>query len=79
MKPQNAYDVVKYAKDFESDCTINKTYGDPQTEMYHISSFLSEVYDETQLVNLTVGEPKPGKITQIHEEIMKKVKNMAHA
>ena len=69
---------MKYAKDFESGCTIMRTYGDPQTKMYHISGFLSEVYNDTRLVNLTVGEPKPGNITQIHKEIMKKLENMAH-
>ena len=78
-KPQNVYDVVKYAKDFESGHTIMKTYVNPQTEMYRIGSFLSEVYNDAQLVNLTMGEPKPENITQIHDKIMKKLKNMAHA
>ena len=76
-KPQNAYDIVKYAKDFEKGSTTMKTYGDPQTEMYWIGGFLSEVYDDAQLVNLAMGEPKPGNLTQIHDEIMKKC--MAHA
>ena len=30
-KPSNAYDVVKYAKDFEKGNTIMKNYGDPQS------------------------------------------------
>ena len=70
---------MKYAKDFESGCIIMKTYGDPQTEMNCLSGFLSEVYDDTRLVNLAVDEPKPRNITQIHDEIMKKLENMAHA
>ena len=78
-KPWNAYDVVKYAKDFESGNTIMKAYGDPQTEMCCIGGFLSEVYDNARLVNLTVGKPKPGNIMQIHDKIMKKLENMAHA
>ena len=43
---------------------------------YH--SFLSEVYDDTRLLNLTMGKPKPGNLTQIHDEVMKKLKCMAY-
>ena len=56
-----------------------KNYGDPQNEMYHIGGFLSEVYDDTRLLNLAIGEPKPGNLTQIHDEVMKKLGSMAHA
>ena len=59
--------------------SIMKMYGDPQAEMYYIGGFLSEVYDEARLVNLTVGEPKLGNLMQIHDEIMKKLECMAHA
>ena len=78
-KPQNAYDIVKYIKDFESGCTIMKMYGDPQAEMYRIGAFLMEVFHNAQLVNLAVSQPKQGNITQIHDKIMKKLHNMAHA
>ena len=44
-----------------------------------IAGFLSEVYDDARLVNLAVGEPKPRNLTQIHDEIMKKLECMAHA
>ena len=56
-----------------------KNYGDPQSQMCHIGSFLSEVYDDARLVNLAVGEPKPGNLTQIHDEVMKKLECIAHA
>ena len=78
MKPHNAYDIVKYAKEFEKGNTIMKNYGDPQSQMCHIGSFLSEVYDDTRLVNLAVGEPKPGNLMQIYNEVMKKLECMAH-
>ena len=77
-KPRNAYDIVKYAKDFEKGNTIMKNYGDPQNKMYHIGGFLSEVYDDARLLNLAVGKPKPGNLTQIHDEVMKKLGCMAH-
>ena len=54
-----------------------KNYGDPQSQMCHISSFLSEVYNDARLVNLAVGEP--GNLTQIHDKVMKKLECMAHA
>ena len=56
-----------------------KNYGDPQSQMCHISGFLSEVYDNTRLMNLTVGKPKPGNLAQIHDEVMKKLECMALA
>ena len=56
-----------------------KNYGDPQSQMCCISSFLSEVYDDVRLLNLTVGKPKPGNLTQIHDKVMKKLECMAHA
>ena len=79
MKRHNAYDIIKYAKEFEKGNTIMKNYGDPQSQMCCISGFLSEVYDDARLVNLTVGEPKPGNLTQIHDEVMKKLECMAYA
>ena len=78
-KPRNAYDVVKYARDFEKGNTIMKNYGDPQNKMYRIGGFLSEVYDDARLLNLAVGEPKPGNLTQIHNKVMKKLECMAQA
>ena len=78
MKPCNAYDIVKYAKEFKRGNTIMKNYRDPQSEMCCIGDFLSEVYDDAKLVNLTVGEPKPGNLTPIHDEVMKKLECMAH-
>ena len=56
-----------------------KNYGDPQSQMCHIGSFLSDMYDDARLVNLTMGEPKPGNLTQIHDEVMKKLECMAYA
>ena len=53
-----------------------KNYGDPQSQMCHISSFLSEVYDDARLINFVVGEPKPGKLAQIHDKVMKKLECM---
>ena len=40
--------------------------------MCRIGSFLSEVYDDARLVNLAMGKPKPGNLTQIHDKVMKK-------
>ena len=76
-KPHNAYDI-KYARDFEKGNTIMKNYGEPQSQMCHIGSFLSEVYNDARLVNFTVGEPTPGNLVQIHDEVMKKLESMAH-
>ena len=56
-----------------------KNYGDPQSQMCHISGFLSEVYDNARLLNLAIGKPKPGNLSQIHDEVMKKLECMAHA
>ena len=55
-----------------------KNYGDPQSQMCRIGGFLSEVYDDARLVNLAVGEPEPGNLTQIHNEAMKKLESMAY-
>ena len=78
-KPHNAYDVVKYARDFKKGNTIMKNYGDLESQMCHIGGFLSEVYDDTRLVNFAIGEPKPGNLAQIHDKVMKKLECMAHA
>ena len=78
-KPRNAYDVVKYAREFDKGNTIMKNYGDPQSQMCRIGGFLSEVYEDARLVNLAVGEPNPGNLTQIHNEVMKKLECMAYA
>ena len=37
------------------------------------------MYDDARLVNLAIGEPKPGNLTQIHDEVMNKVECMAYA
>ena len=79
MKLRNAYDIIKYAKEFEEGNTIMKNYRDPQSQMCHISGFLLEVYDDARLVNLAVGKPKPENLTQIHDEVMKKLECMAYA
>ena len=55
-----------------------KNYGDPQSQMCHIGIFLSEVYDDARLVNFAIGEPKPGNLAQINDEVMKKLECMAH-
>ena len=56
-----------------------KNYGHLQIKMCCIGSFLSEVYDDARLLNLAVGEPKPGNLRQIHDKVMKKLECMAHA
>ena len=78
MKLHNAYNIIKYAKEFEKGNTIMKNYGDPQSQMCRIGGFLSEVNNNARLVNLTVGKPKPGNLTQIHDEVMKKLECMAY-
>ena len=77
-KSWNAYNVDKYAKDFEKGKTIMKTYRDPQAEMCCIGSFLMDVYEDAHLQNLIVGEPKLGNLQQIHDEILRKLECMAH-
>ena len=79
MKLCNAYNAIKYARDFEKGDTIMKNYGDPQSQMCHIGGFLSEIYDNVRLVNLTIGKPKPGNLGQIHDKVMKKLECMAYA
>ena len=56
-----------------------KNYGDPQSQMCHIGGFLLEVYEDARLVNLAIGKPKPGNLTQIHDEVLKKLECMAYA
>ena len=53
-----------------------KNYRDPQSQICCIGGFLSEVYDDARLVNLALGKPKPGNLTQIHNEVMKKLECM---
>ena len=79
MKPHNAYDIIKYAIEFDKGNTIMKNYRDPQSQMCCIGGFLSKVYEDARLVNLTIGEPKPSNLTQIHDEVMKKLECMAYA
>ena len=78
-KLHNAYDIIKYTREFEKGNTIMKNYGDPQSQMCHIGDFLSEVYEDARLVNLAIGKPKPGNLTQIHDEVLKKLECMAYA
>ena len=79
MKLCNAYHIVKYVREFEKGNTIMKNYGDPQSQMCRIGGFLSEVYEDARLVNLAIGKPKPGNLTQIHDEVLKKLECMAYA
>ena len=78
-KPCNAYNIVKYAKDFKKGNTIMKNYGDPQIQMCRIGGFLSDMYNDARLLNLTMDEHKPGNLAQIHDEVMKILECMAHA
>ena len=55
-----------------------KTYGDPQAEMCHIGGFLTDIYEDAHLQNLTMGEPKLGNLQQIHDEILRKLECMTH-
>ena len=60
-KPGNAYDVEQYSKNFDKGNTIMQTYGDPLSVMCHTRGFLTDIYEDTRLQNLAVGEPKPRK------------------
>ena len=54
-------------------------YGDPLSVMCRIGEFLTDIYEDARLQNLTVEEPKPGNLQGIHKEVLKKLDNMAHA
>ena len=56
-KPRNAYDVEQYSKDFENSNTIMQKYSDPLSVMCHIRGFLTDIYEDARLQNLTVGNP----------------------
>ena len=37
------------------------------------------IYEDTRLINVAVGEQRLGNVNQIHDEILKKLESMAHA
>ena len=79
MKPHNAYNGTKYAQELDRGNTILKKYGNPQTQICHFGRYIADIYEDTRLINITVGEPRLGNVNQIHDEILKKLESMAHA
>ena len=79
MKPRNAYDGTKYARELDKGNTILKKYGDPQTQICGFSRYIADIYEDARLINVTMGEPRLGNVNQIHDEILKKLESMAHA
>ena len=79
MKPCNAYDGTKYALELDRGNTILKKYGDPQTQICRFGGYIINIYEDTRLINIAVGEPRLGNVNQIHDEILKKLESMAHA
>ena len=77
-KPHNAYDGTKYARELDRGNTILKKYGDPQTQICHFSGYITDIYEDARLINITVGELRLGNVNQIHDEILKKLESMAH-
>ena len=78
-KLHNAYNGTKYARELDRGNTILKKYGDPQTQICHFGGYIANIYEDTRLINVAVGEPRLGNVNQIHNEILKKLKSMAHA
>ena len=78
-KLRNTYDGTKYARELDRGNTILKKYGDPQTQICRFGGYIADIYEDTRLINITVGEPRLGNVNQIHDEILKKLESMAHA
>ena len=78
-KPRNAYDSTKYAQELDRGNTILKKYGDPQTQICRFGGYIANIYEDTRLINVAVGELRLGNVNQIHDEILKKLESMAHA
>ena len=70
MKLCNAYDIIKYAKEFEKGNTIMKNYGDPQSQMCRIGSFLSEVHTPAGMMPATVCIPCPSVVSPRPTEVV---------
>ena len=79
MKPCNAYDGTKYARELDRGNTILKKYGNPQTQICHFGGYIANIYEDARLINVAVGEPRLGNVNQIHDEILKKLESMVHA
>ena len=78
-KPHNTYDGMKYAQELDRGNTILKKNDDPQTQICHFGGYITNIYEDARLINITVGEPRLGNVNQIHNEILKKLESMAHA
>ena len=78
-KPHNAYDSTKYTRELDRGNTILKKYGNPQTQICHFGGYITDIYEDARLINVTMGEPRLGNINQIHDEILKKLESMVHA
>ena len=79
MKLRNAYDGTKYARELDRGNTILKKYGDPQTRICCFGGYIADIYEDTRLINIAMGEPRRGNVNQIHDEILKKLESMMHA
>ena len=77
-KPHNAYDDTKYARELDRGNTILKKYGDPQTQICRFRGYITDIYEDARLINVTMGELRLGNVNQIHDEILKKLESMAH-
>ena len=73
MKPCNDYDGTKYARELDRGNTILKKYSDPQTQTCHFGGYITNIYEDARLINVTMGEPRLGNVNQIHDEILKKL------
>ena len=77
-KPRNAYDGTKYTRELDRGNTILKKYSDPQAQICRFGGYIADIYEDTRLTNVAVGEPRLGNVNQIHDEIPKKLESMAH-
>ena len=53
-------------------------YRNPQTQICHFGGYIADIYEDARLINVAMGEPRLGNVNQIHDEILKKLKSMAH-
>ena len=78
-KQRNAYDGTKYARELDRGNTILKKYSDPQTQICRFGRYIADIYEDTRLINVAMGEPRLGNVNQIHVEILKKLESMVQA
>ena len=78
MKLHNAYDSTQYTRELDRGNTILKKYGDPQAQICHFGSYITNIYEDARLINVAMGELRLGNVNQIYDEILKKLESMAH-